>query len=636
MPSSWIFQANPDRYDIDAALKDLDIIHWAVPQYTHQISAGDDVVIWRSGPESGVVGAGKTLAPPSKQGAREKELRFYSEPEEIRGATPATRVPVRVMPVGFLSKSDFADIPELAEHRIASAPMGTVFPLSNEAWEALIAKRPAIGELEDDEPEMQRSGLPTPFAWEDRRKSVYPLPGGYDGYLETLRRILHHVEERKPNRTGLEKWMQETFDASDHSARMQLNFLERASLLAGHSDPVEITPPASHWLRTDDAAFLIGLLHSRIRFVGEMLLLLREVDSGERLLEKANERYGVGWNTRAQIDRRRGWLQSAGFLEVDEENRWQLTKAGAELCERLELADPRLSEAAGEVVDGRVEEDETDEPEAVSPASPREAKAADLADRLSRLSQESDNPDAFEKVVAEAFRFLGFDSRWLGGSGETDVLLVADLSTLGAYRVVVDCKTTSGARITENHIRWISLKDHRSMHGGNYAALVGPAFAGAKLPDHAVAEGVSLINVEALGSLLKQHARIPLGLRDYEVLFSPGDVSDSVAQIAERAEERDREASLAARIVLAIKAAEGEEGPLDSQDLYWLLKQQSEELGDPQRDEIERGLRALSHPGVAVLEGLEDGYGSLGSLRTSAARLRRLARALDGASGDEP
>ena len=39
------------------------------------------------------------------------------------------------------------------------------------------------------------------------------------------------------------------------------------------------------------------------------------------LLEVANNQYASGWSTKAQIDRRRGWLQSAGMLSTDESRR---------------------------------------------------------------------------------------------------------------------------------------------------------------------------------------------------------------------------------------------------------------------------------------------------------------------------
>jgi len=41
----WIFQANPQRNDINAALRELSEIAWRVPQLTGEIHTGDIVAI---------------------------------------------------------------------------------------------------------------------------------------------------------------------------------------------------------------------------------------------------------------------------------------------------------------------------------------------------------------------------------------------------------------------------------------------------------------------------------------------------------------------------------------------------------------------------------------------------------------
>jgi hypothetical protein len=46
----WIFQANPSRYQIDAALRGVAEIEWTVSRYRSRVQVGDRVYIWRSGP----------------------------------------------------------------------------------------------------------------------------------------------------------------------------------------------------------------------------------------------------------------------------------------------------------------------------------------------------------------------------------------------------------------------------------------------------------------------------------------------------------------------------------------------------------------------------------------------------------
>lgn len=52
---TWILQSNPKLYDIDAAVRTLEIIYWRIPQYTGEVHASDRALIWRSGKEAGFV-----------------------------------------------------------------------------------------------------------------------------------------------------------------------------------------------------------------------------------------------------------------------------------------------------------------------------------------------------------------------------------------------------------------------------------------------------------------------------------------------------------------------------------------------------------------------------------------------------
>ncbi len=46
---TWIFQANPDRFDIDRFLDEgPDETLWLVRRQGHQMQIGDQVFIWRS------------------------------------------------------------------------------------------------------------------------------------------------------------------------------------------------------------------------------------------------------------------------------------------------------------------------------------------------------------------------------------------------------------------------------------------------------------------------------------------------------------------------------------------------------------------------------------------------------------
>jgi hypothetical protein len=46
---AWLFQSNPDYYDIDRALRELPAVEWTVRGHVASVHAGDPAYIWRAG-----------------------------------------------------------------------------------------------------------------------------------------------------------------------------------------------------------------------------------------------------------------------------------------------------------------------------------------------------------------------------------------------------------------------------------------------------------------------------------------------------------------------------------------------------------------------------------------------------------
>ena len=189
---AWFFQANPKHYDIDAALGSLGRIWWRVPQHTNEIRSGDVAVLWRSGKKAGIVGLGRIIADPQRHSIDASEKVFALIEEE--GAEDVTRALIRVQAVPFIAKEQVRAIIDFRQHQIIVAPMGTVFPISSTEWTAL-------GKLLPPPPELVEgagSALPPGFAWSQRSKGVLQMPGGYSGYLISLRKVCALVADERP------------------------------------------------------------------------------------------------------------------------------------------------------------------------------------------------------------------------------------------------------------------------------------------------------------------------------------------------------------------------------------------------------------------------------------------------------
>ena len=286
--------------------------------------------LWRSGPDAGIVGVGRVLSEPQLHPTLDvAEQRFVLSEEE--GTSEATRVLVHVRPCAFVAKDDLRTIPELQGHQIITAPMGTVFPISDLGWDALRRVLPPVPEVLAE----PRGALPQVFAWAQRAKGVLPMPGGYAGYLDSLRAVCALVEEERPSTSELDARLEALLEVTSTAARLRASFLRKVAIVAVQNDLCSLGSWTEQWRHTGDDRIVVALLHSRCQLIGELLAAAREPQSTEQLLRVANDRYGMGWDTQTQIANRRGWLQSAGMLEVTEAGLIQTTVEGRRLLDEL-------------------------------------------------------------------------------------------------------------------------------------------------------------------------------------------------------------------------------------------------------------------------------------------------------------
>jgi len=78
----WIFQANPQRYDIMNALADDEIgneIHWLVNQHKNEIKKGHLGIIWLSGKEAGIYVVTEILTDPQIMKEPDSEKKYWAD-----------------------------------------------------------------------------------------------------------------------------------------------------------------------------------------------------------------------------------------------------------------------------------------------------------------------------------------------------------------------------------------------------------------------------------------------------------------------------------------------------------------------------------------------------------------------------
>ena len=137
----WIFQANPDRFDILNALSDIsyDKDTWLVNQYKSQIKKGDVVLIWMSGVEDGgIYAVGEILTNPTVMRDNPHTDKYWLNDGD-RGQEKL-RVNLKVTNK-FLNhpifRSELKNIGKLKKLSILKNPRGTNFPVAESEWKII-------------------------------------------------------------------------------------------------------------------------------------------------------------------------------------------------------------------------------------------------------------------------------------------------------------------------------------------------------------------------------------------------------------------------------------------------------------------------------------------------------------------
>ena len=163
----------------------------------------------------------------------------------------------------------------------------------------------------------------------------------------------------------------------------------------------------------------------------------------------------------------------------------------------------------------------------------------EVIETLEGTQNKSSAYDEFERALSDAFDLLGFETELLGGSGDTDVFLSANIGN-ESFKVTVDGKTSSKGKISDAQIDWLSLKDHKEKNNADYTIIVGPNFAGGNLEKRARDHNIGLLRVDELVKLLNTHKKFPFTLVELKDLIAgestsmKNQVNDLLAQNNQR------------------------------------------------------------------------------------------------------
>ncbi|XVQ85074.1 hypothetical protein ACQP2K_40735 [Microbispora siamensis] len=170
---------------------------------------------------------------------------------------------------------------------------------------------------------------------------------------------------------------------------------------------------------------LVAYLHARYLFFGEILRHLDKPATTSALVALGKEVYGYTQASNGEVRLRLSFLQDAGLVERVDWQRFRVTPAGRSFAKNLTFQVP---------IEAELEETDSQGAKNAHPLPEPEA----IIGQLRQYGNVGTDSRDFEKAVARAFAFLGFQAEHLGGPDRTDVLGIAQLATKDRYRIIVD------------------------------------------------------------------------------------------------------------------------------------------------------------------------------------------------------
>ncbi len=123
---AWTFQANPNIYDIDRAVRELNQIEWTVRQNRKRVHADDRAYVWRSGPQAGVIATGRVATEPTDSPPDRAEDRFYLQRDDFSKVEARVKIVIEEVLDDPLLRTELREDPILKDLGILHFANATV------------------------------------------------------------------------------------------------------------------------------------------------------------------------------------------------------------------------------------------------------------------------------------------------------------------------------------------------------------------------------------------------------------------------------------------------------------------------------------------------------------------------------
>lgn len=451
------------------------------------------------------------------------------------------------------------------------------------------------------------------------KRSTYNIWAPSPNRIENLRIIVQSATE-KIARNEFFDFICKEFNLKLSSVESMLPFLKVAGFIEEVGRNIYIaTAAAKSWIETGNDLDFIRILHSHMRFVGEMIKYAENDITRNDIYARA-KLYGLNQEKARWIA---GFLVEAGLLEEPQYLYLKATPLGTCFASSLPLLNidhfekKEDNDKAKEYLDNHFENY--------------------LSIIANRLDDASKNPNAegkpagvaFEESIAEVMTFMGFETKKIGGSGDTDVVIRWKDETGRIITAIIDGKSKSGGQVSHSDISDVAIDTHKDKNSADYVAIVGPHFSGDTIMNHARKKKFSLITVEQLIEVAKSSIKYGLSLQEISLIFQ---VPNGFSQLTELISIKQRELEIIANVIAKFCKEQEQLGALSPRDLFLLLRGTNV---SPSLEELLNAFKTLSSEEVGILRAIdknrlpENTMYLLYEVKKSVFRLRSLATVIE-------
>ena len=405
--------------------------------------------------------------------------------------------------------------------------------------------------------------------------------------IENLRTIVQFSNERV-SRSDLFKFIEDEFGLKTSSVESMMPFLRADGLLEEVGRNIYVaTSAAKAWCNSGNDLDFIRIIHSHKRFVGEMIVFATDVVTRNDIYEEA-KKYGLNLEKARWI---MGFLLEAGVLEETQYLHVKATPLGLKFALGLPLMAPSVEE---QEINNKNSQKDNDTEIVISNPNEHLFKRLRVAAR-DPMAESKASGVAFEELIAEMFAYMGFESKRIGGTGNTDVVVRWKDCNGKIVTAVVDGKSKSSGSVTHTDVSDVAIETHKEKNSADYVAIIGPGFSGDTIKNHARKKGFSLITDEELIDIAQNVQALGLSLDEIALLFI---VPNGLAQLNELIDARKREKEILTLVISTFKQEQDAMESLSARDLYFLLRRT--ELS-PSLEELISAFETLSKDEVGVL-----------------------------------